>query len=238
MGVKHKGKPAVHGFKAHVGADTDTATVKELAVTSANIINDRSGRAALPDNPGEVFAVSASRGSHFRDAVRAAPRVVSRALSQRYVGSRRTRDAPNARRLEPADRPGPRPDREDLRNMETKLRPAPDAMARDCKDRLPKPPHRHRLRSQTSTQYRATWPMRLKPIQQPMPGKRMSPWPGLCCRYGSIKIAQNSRPDIPKHRPHQSADAENAGGCSPSPGGTPRGRAGHSPNSTGCFISQ
>ena len=33
--VKHKGKPAVHGFKAHVGADADTALVEEVAVTSA-----------------------------------------------------------------------------------------------------------------------------------------------------------------------------------------------------------
>jgi IS5 family transposase len=34
--VKHKGKPAVHGFKAHVGADADAALVEEIAVTSAN----------------------------------------------------------------------------------------------------------------------------------------------------------------------------------------------------------
>ncbi|MFY8041270.1 MAG: transposase [Bosea sp. (in: a-proteobacteria)] len=31
--VKHKKKPAVHGFKAHVGADADTALVEEIAVT-------------------------------------------------------------------------------------------------------------------------------------------------------------------------------------------------------------
>ena len=31
--VKHKGKPAVHGFKAHVGADADTALVEEVAIT-------------------------------------------------------------------------------------------------------------------------------------------------------------------------------------------------------------
>ena len=28
--VKHKGKPAVHGFKAHVGADAETALVLSL----------------------------------------------------------------------------------------------------------------------------------------------------------------------------------------------------------------
>ena len=77
--VKHKGKPAVHGFKAHVGADADTALVEEVSVTSANINDGRAGPEALPDNPGEVFADSAYRGNHFRDAVRAKggiPRIV------------------------------------------------------------------------------------------------------------------------------------------------------------------
>ncbi|RMF06637.1 MAG: IS5 family transposase [Alphaproteobacteria bacterium] len=68
--VKHKGKPAVHGFKAHVGADADTALVEEVAVTPANINDGRAGPAALPDTPGEVFADSAYRGAHFREAVR------------------------------------------------------------------------------------------------------------------------------------------------------------------------
>ena len=78
--VKHKGKPAVHGFKAHVGADADTALVEEIAVTPANINDGRAGPDALPDDPGEVFADSAYRGSHFRDAVRAkggVPRIVA-----------------------------------------------------------------------------------------------------------------------------------------------------------------
>ena len=78
--VKHKGKPAVHGFKAHVGADADTALVEEIAVTSANINDGRADPDALPNNPGEVFADSAYRGSHFRDAVRAkggTPRIVA-----------------------------------------------------------------------------------------------------------------------------------------------------------------
>ncbi len=69
--VKHKGKPAVHGFKAHVGADADTALVEEIAITSANINDGRAGPDALPDDPGEVFADSAYRGNHFHDAVRA-----------------------------------------------------------------------------------------------------------------------------------------------------------------------
>lgn len=78
--VKHKGKRAVHGFKAHVGADADTALVEQISITSANINDGKAGPEALPDNPGEVFADSAYRGNHFRDAVLAkggVPRVVA-----------------------------------------------------------------------------------------------------------------------------------------------------------------
>jgi transposase, IS5 family len=78
--VKHKGKPAVHGFKAHVGADADTALVEEIAITPANINDGKAGPDALPDDPGEVFADSAYRGRHFGNAVRAKggmPRIVA-----------------------------------------------------------------------------------------------------------------------------------------------------------------
>ena len=78
--VKHKGKRAVHGFKAHVGADADTALVEEVSITSANINDGKAGPQALPDNPGEVFADSAYCGAHFCDAVRAKggiPRIVA-----------------------------------------------------------------------------------------------------------------------------------------------------------------
>jgi IS5 family transposase len=81
--VKHKGKPAVHGFKAHVGADADTALVEEVSVTPANINDGKAGPGALPDNPGEVFADSAYRGNHFGDAVRAKggiPRIVATSM--------------------------------------------------------------------------------------------------------------------------------------------------------------
>jgi len=69
--VKHKGRSAVHGFKAHVGADADTALVEEVAVTPANVNDGKAGPAALPDQPGDVFADSAYRGKIFREAVRA-----------------------------------------------------------------------------------------------------------------------------------------------------------------------
>lgn len=78
--VKHKGKPAVHGFKAHVGADAETALVEEIAVTPANVNDGKAGGGALPDNPGQVFADSAYRGETFRAAVRAkggTPRIIA-----------------------------------------------------------------------------------------------------------------------------------------------------------------
>jgi transposase, IS5 family len=68
--VEHKGRVAVHGSKAHVGADADTALVKELAITPANVNDGKAGPDALPDQLGEVFAYSAYRGETFREAVR------------------------------------------------------------------------------------------------------------------------------------------------------------------------
>jgi len=81
--VKHRGRDAVHGFKAHVGADADTALVEAVSVTPANVNDGREGPAALPDDPGDVFADSAYRGQHFTDAVRAkggVPRVAATAM--------------------------------------------------------------------------------------------------------------------------------------------------------------
>lgn len=81
--VKHKKRPAVHGFKAHVGADASTSLVEKVWVTPANVHDGRAGPEALPDDPGEVFADSAYRGPHFGDAVRAkggTPRVVATAV--------------------------------------------------------------------------------------------------------------------------------------------------------------
>jgi IS5 family transposase len=81
--VKHKGRAAVHGFKAHVGADASTALVEQVSVTPANVNDGRAGPDALPDDPGEVFADSAYRGSHFGDAVRAkggSPRIAATAM--------------------------------------------------------------------------------------------------------------------------------------------------------------
>lgn len=69
--VKHRSKPAVHGLKAHVSADVDTALVEEVSVTPANVNDGKAGPDALPADPGEVFADSAYRGAPFQAAVRA-----------------------------------------------------------------------------------------------------------------------------------------------------------------------
>jgi IS5 family transposase len=81
--VKHKNRPAVHGFKAHVAADADTALVEQVCVTPANVNDGRAGPDALPAEPGDVFADSAYRGRHFGDAVRARggrPRIAATAM--------------------------------------------------------------------------------------------------------------------------------------------------------------
>lgn len=75
----HKRRKAIHGFKAHVGVDADTALVEEVSVTPGNVNDGRAGPGALPDDPGEVYADSAYRGSFFGSAVRArggSPKVV------------------------------------------------------------------------------------------------------------------------------------------------------------------
>jgi IS5 family transposase len=81
--VKHKGRAAVHGFKAHIGADASTALVEKISVTPADVNDGRTGPDALPDDPGDVFADSAYRGGHFGDAVRVkggTPRIVVTAM--------------------------------------------------------------------------------------------------------------------------------------------------------------
>lgn len=79
----HRARKAIHGYKAHVGADADTAIVEKVAVTPGNAHDGRNGWRALPDDPGEVYADSAYRGRVFAEAVtakRGTPRVVATSL--------------------------------------------------------------------------------------------------------------------------------------------------------------
>lgn len=76
----HRSRKAIHGYKAHVGADADTAIVEKVAVTPGNAHDGRNGGLALPDDPGDVYADSAYRGRAFAEAVtakRGTPRVVA-----------------------------------------------------------------------------------------------------------------------------------------------------------------
>lgn len=65
----HRSRKAIHGYKAHVGADADTCLVEAVGVTPGNAHDGRSGHLALPDDPGDVYADSAYRGRVFADAV-------------------------------------------------------------------------------------------------------------------------------------------------------------------------
>ena len=76
----HRNRKAMHSYKAHVGADADTALIEVVAVTPGNVNDGRAGPSALPEVVGEVFADSAYRGPHFAEAVRArdgVPRIVA-----------------------------------------------------------------------------------------------------------------------------------------------------------------
>ena len=76
----HRSRKAVHSYKAHVGADADTALIEAVAVTPGNVNDGRAGPSAWPEVVGEVFADSAYRGPHFAAAVRTrggVPRIVA-----------------------------------------------------------------------------------------------------------------------------------------------------------------
>ncbi|WP_244463447.1 transposase [Acetobacter orleanensis] len=49
--------------------DVTTALAERIAITSANVNDGPAGPDAVPDDPGDVFADSAYRDTHFRDAV-------------------------------------------------------------------------------------------------------------------------------------------------------------------------
>ena len=89
--VKHKGKPAVHGFKAHVGFDAETALAEKISITPANVNDGRAGPDTLPDDPGEVLLIVLIEDR--ASARQFAPRAVRRASWQRVCGP-----GPNSKR--------------------------------------------------------------------------------------------------------------------------------------------
>jgi len=54
--VKHRRRPAVHGYKAHVATDADGDIVRVVEITPANLNDGKMLAAVLPENPGEVYA--------------------------------------------------------------------------------------------------------------------------------------------------------------------------------------
>ena len=64
----HRARKAVHGYKAHVGADADTALVEKIAVTPGNRHDGRCGDLALPAE-GNVTAVAHLDADHVPFAV-------------------------------------------------------------------------------------------------------------------------------------------------------------------------
>ena len=92
--VKHRNRRAVHGYKAHVACDEDTALIEKVAVTPANVNDGKAGRDIIPEDPGEVYADSAYRGERFRGAVEARggrARVVATAVWARDEDTARTK---------------------------------------------------------------------------------------------------------------------------------------------------
>ena len=67
--IKHRGRKAVYGYKAHTAAEVSTDLVEEINVTPANINDGKAGCDVVPDHPGQVYADSAYRGPRFRKAV-------------------------------------------------------------------------------------------------------------------------------------------------------------------------
>jgi transposase, IS5 family len=149
--VKHKGRAAVHGFKAHVGADADTALVEEVVITPANVNDGKASPDALPDAPGEVFADSAYRGKTFREAVR----IRGGSLRVAVTGMWGRDEAETLARLEAWNQPI-----HHIRGRIEKifgtwkrqLRPSTHAMARAGEGRSADPLHRNRLQHQALLQ--------------------------------------------------------------------------------------
>ncbi|EYD75121.1 Mobile element protein [Rubellimicrobium mesophilum DSM 19309] len=70
--VKHRGRAAVHGYKAHVAADAKGGIVRSLEVTPANINDGRMLGAVLPESPGDVYADLAYASTANEQEIRAA----------------------------------------------------------------------------------------------------------------------------------------------------------------------
>ena len=131
--------------------------------------------AALPDDPGLVYADSAYRGARFAEAVRARGGV-TRVAPTSYWGREADEEAAAAFTAEVRAIQRVRSRIEKIfRNLEAQLRPAPDAMARPRQGRAAGPPDRHRLQSPAR---RNPVPDRMTPNPSPRQNGGMGLRPG------------------------------------------------------------
>ena len=54
--VKHRRRPAVHGYKAHIATDAGGDIVRVVEITPANVNDGKMLATVLPDDPGKVYA--------------------------------------------------------------------------------------------------------------------------------------------------------------------------------------
>lgn len=81
--VKHRGRAAVHGYKAHIASDEEGGIVRLAEITPANVNDGRMLQAVLPDSPGEVYADLAYASASNEAKIRAAgghPRLPGRGI--------------------------------------------------------------------------------------------------------------------------------------------------------------
>lgn len=148
-GVKHKGKPVVHGVKAHVVADADTALVENCNHARQILMKAEQTPVCCPANRARylqttpiALVVSGIIFAQSSDCL---------SLSPRAWGPRRTSDAAKAQRLEPTDPLAAAPHQKDIWDMEKKLWPSTDAMGWRRQTRCPNPPYCDHLQSQANT---------------------------------------------------------------------------------------
>ena len=65
----HRRRKPVHGYKAHVATDQEGGLIRCVEVTSANVHDGTVLEAVLPDEPGDVYADSASAARRFTDVM-------------------------------------------------------------------------------------------------------------------------------------------------------------------------
>jgi IS5 family transposase len=80
----HRTRKAVHGYIAHVGADAETAMVKEVSITPGNLHDGQQGVVPCPIIPAMSLPIAATAGSIFHLPI--LPRAALPLLSRQAPG--------------------------------------------------------------------------------------------------------------------------------------------------------